>query len=80
MSELWKEIYSFIMERDEEAIKMQNLLNLEMERLIIPYENKLTEEELEMLRCLLYDMSEITQKQAFLYGIKLVIKFIAVLL
>ena len=80
MSELWLEIYSYIMERDREAVKMQNVINTEIERLIIPYKNKLTEEELETLRYLLYDVSEISQKQSVLYGIKLVIKFIAVLL
>ena len=36
MSDLWLEIYSHLMERDEDALKMQNIINIEMERLLIP--------------------------------------------
>ena len=76
MSDLWLEIYSHLMERDEDALKMQKIINTEMERLLIPYKGKLTEEENEKLNCLLYDIVNTTQKEAIIYGMKLVAKFI----
>lgn len=76
MSDLWLEIYSHLMERDEDALKMQNIINIEMERLLIPYKGKLTEEENEKLHYLLYDIINTTQKEAIIYGMKLITKFI----
>ena len=76
MSDLWLEIYSHLMERDEDALKMQNIINIEMERLLIPYKGKLTEEENEKLHNLLYDIINTTQKEAIIYGMKLITKFI----
>ena len=49
MSDLWLEIYSHLMERDEEALRMQHIITTETERLLIPYKSQLTEEELERL-------------------------------
>ena len=76
MSDLWLEIYSHLMERDEDALKMQNIINIEMERLLVPYKGKLTEEENEKLHYLLYDIINTTQKEAIIYGMKLITKFI----
>ena len=35
MSELWIEIYNHLTERDADAIKMQNAVNTEMERMLV---------------------------------------------
>ena len=45
MTDLWLEIYSHLMESDSDAIKMQNTIHTEMERLLVPYKNTITEEE-----------------------------------
>ena len=76
MSDLWLGIYSLIMESDEDALQRQNHINIEMERMLIPYKNKLSDEESEKLHTLLYDMVDITQKQAMLFGIKFMLKLI----
>ena len=36
MTDLWLEIYSHLMECDNDAIKMQNTIHTEMERLFFP--------------------------------------------
>ena len=74
MTDLWLEIYSHLMESDGDAIKMQHMINTEMERLLVPYKNTITEEENEKLHYLLYDVINVTQKEAILYGIKLIMK------
>lgn len=76
MSDLWLEIYSHLMERDEEALRMQHIITTEMERLLIPYKSQLTEEELEKLHYLLYDVINVAQKEAMLYGMKFIMKFL----
>lgn len=80
MDKLGEIIYNQIMENEESALQMQNRINSETEKLILPYKNKITEEEYEKLRYLMYDISEVSQKQSILFGIKLFIKFIFYLL
>lgn len=76
MNDLWLEIYSHLMERDDEALRMQHIITMEMERLLIPYKSQLTEEELEKLHYLLYDVINVAQKEAVMYGIKSMMKFL----
>lgn len=74
MSELWIEIYNHLMEMDKDAIKMQNRVNLELERMLIPYKDKISEEEKEKIYTFLYDIAYTAEREGALYGIKLVIK------
>lgn len=74
MSELLVEIYNHFMERDSDAIKMQNKVNKEMERMLVPYKDKLSEEEKEKLHYLLYDVIYVAEREAAFYGIKLMLK------
>ena len=74
MSELLIEIYNHLMERDSDAVKMQNKINTEMERMLIPYKDKLSEEEKEKMYAFLYDLSYIAEREATLYGIKLMMR------
>ena len=76
MSELWIEIYNHLTERDADAIKMQKTVDIEMERMLIPYKNELTEEEKEKMYTLLYDVIYIAEREATLYGIKLLMKLL----
>lgn len=76
MSELLVELYNHLMERDSDAIKMQNKVNTEMERMLVPYKSKLTEEESEKLHYLLYDVIYVAEREATLYGIKLMMKLL----
>ena len=74
MSDLWIEIFNHFMEADNDAIKMQNRVNLELERMLIPYKDKFTEEEKEKAYTFLYDVAYIAEREAMLYGIKLMMK------
>ena len=74
MSELLIEIYNHLMERDSDAVKMQNKISTEMERMLIPYKDKLSEEEKEKMYAFLYDLSYIAEREATLYGIKLMMR------
>lgn len=74
MSELLVEIYNHLMETDSDAKEMQNRVNLEMERMLIPHKSKLSEEEREKMYAFLYDLSYIAEREATLYGIKLMMK------
>lgn len=76
MSELLIEIYNHLMERDSDAVKMQNKINTEMERMLIPYKDKLSEEEREKMYAFLYDLSYIAEREATLYGIKLILRLL----
>lgn len=79
MSELLIEIYNHLMERDSDAVKMQNKINTEMERMLIPYKDKLSEEEREKMYTFLYDLSYIAEREGVLYGIKLVMRLLLIL-
>lgn len=74
MSELLVEIFNHLLERDEDAKEMQNKVNLELERMLIPYKQKFTEEEKEKVYTFLYDVAYISEREAMLYGIKLMMK------
>ena len=76
MSELLIEIYNHLMERDKDAIKMQNKVNTEMEQILVSYKDNLSEEELEKLNYLLYDVLYVAEREAILYGIKLIMKLL----
>ena len=76
MSELLIEIYTHLMERDSNAIKMQNKVNQEMERMLIPYKSNLTEEEKEKMYSFLYDVLYIAEREGTMYGIKLMLKLL----
>lgn len=76
MSELWIEIYNHLTEIDADAIKMQKAVDIEMERMLIPYKDKLSEEEKEKMYTLLYDVIYVAEKEATLYGIKLMLKLL----
>ena len=74
MSELFIELYNHLMERDSDAIKMQNAVTQEMERILIPYKGNFSEEEKEKMYTLLYDVIYVAEREATLYGIKLMMK------
>ena len=74
MSELLVEIYNHLMEMDKDAIKMQNRVNLELERMLIPYKDKFTEEEKEKAYTFLYDIAYTAEREGALYGIKLMMR------
>ena len=74
MSELLVEIFNHLLERDEDAKEMQNKVNLELERMLIPYKHKFTEEEKEKAYTFLYDVAYTAEREATLYGIKLIMR------
>ena len=74
MSELLVEIYNILMEQDESAKQMQNKVNLELERMLIPYKNELTEEEKEKVYTFLYDLAYTAEREGVLYGVKLMMR------
>ena len=76
MSELLIEIYTHLMERDSNAIKMQNTVNTEMEKMLVPYKNNLTEEEKEKMYSFLYDVLYTAEREGTMYGIKLMLKLL----
>ena len=79
MSELFIEIYNHFLERDEDAKEMQNKVNLELERMLIPYKDKFTEEEKEKVYTFLYDVAYISEREAVLYGVKLMMRLFLML-
>ena len=79
MKELLVEIFNHLLERDEDAKEMQNRVNLEIERMLIPYKDKFTEEEKEKAYIFLYDVAYISEREAMLYGIKLMMKLFLML-
>lgn len=79
MKELLVEIFNHLLERDEDAKEMQNRVNLEIERMLTPYKDKFTEEEKEKAYTFLYDVAYISEREAMLYGIKLMMKLFLML-
>ena len=76
MKELLVEIFNHFLERDEEAKEMQNRVNLELERMLIPYKNNFTEEEKEKEKVytFLYDVAYTAEREGTLYGLKLLMR------
>ncbi len=79
MSNLWIEIYNNLTETDSDAIKMQNRVNLELERMLITYKKELTEEEKEKMYNLFFDIIYIAERESTLYGIKLMMRLLLML-
>lgn len=76
MNELLMEIYTHLAERDSDAKKTKNTIDTEIEKLLIPYKSKLTEEEWEKLHYLAYDIAFIAEREATLYGMKFLLKLL----
>lgn len=79
MSELLIELFNHLMERDNDAIQMQNKVNLELEGMLIPYKDKFTEEEKEKAYTMFYDIAYIAEREGVLYGVKLMMKLFLML-
>lgn len=76
MNELLLEIYGHLMERDSDAKKTKNTIDTEIEKLLIPYKSKLTEEEWEKLHYLAYDIAFIAERESVFYGMKVILKLL----
>lgn len=79
MSKLLEEMSSYLMERDCDAIKMQNKVNQEMERMLVSYRDELSEDEKEKLYDFLYDLVFIAEREALLYETKFMLKLLLML-
>jgi len=76
MSELLVEIYNILVERDESAKEMQNKVNMEIERMLIPYKNELTEEK---AYTMFYDIAYTADREGVLFGVKLMMRLFLML-
>ena len=56
MSEFWVEIFNHILEIDTDAIKMQNRVNQELERMLIPYHIRINSQKKKRKRYTLFFM------------------------
>ena len=79
MTELFIEIFNIILERDENAKEMQNRVNMEIERMLIPYKNELTEEEKEKAYTMFYDIAYTAEREGVLYGFKILMRLFLML-
>lgn len=75
MNELLKRIYNEVISQEKDTVEMGKRLDAEIKKLLQPYAQQFNEQELEIIRGLLYAVELKTEQEAFQlgmsYGLKL---------
>lgn len=76
MNELLRKIYDTIICYEKDAVEMGWRIEEEIKYLIQPYQDKLTEDELEVLKNLLYGAALSGQREGFILGVQYTLKML----
>lgn len=80
MSELLKKIFDTIICYEKDSVEMGQTIETEIKNLMRPYQERLTDDEQEELKNLLYGISSIAEREGFLLGMKYTFKTLIALL
>ena len=76
MNDLLKKIYDTMICYDDETINVGKELDEEVNRLVQPYQNLYSEQEMEELKSKLYSISIQSERAGFILGVKWMMKLL----
>lgn len=76
MNDSLRKIYDTIICYEDETIEAGKRLDDEVKNVIMPYEKKLNINELEELKALLYGISNYSEREGFILGVKWAVKLL----
>lgn len=74
MDKLLKKIFDEIVSYEKDFIKMDAIINREIEKHAAVYQTKMNREDIEELKNLLYEISRISEREGFFLGIRYAIR------
>lgn len=74
MDKLLKKIFDEIVSYEKDFIKMDAIINREIEKHTAVYQTKMNREDIEELKNLLYEISRISEREGFFLGIRYAIR------
>lgn len=74
MNKLLKRIFDEIISYEKDFIKMDAIINREIEKHTAVYQTKMNREDIEELKNLLYEISRISEREGFFLGIRYAIR------
>lgn len=74
MDKLLKKIFDEIVSYEKDFIKMDAIINREIEKHTAVYQTKMNREDIEELKNLLYEISSISEREGFFLGIRYAIR------
>lgn len=76
MKELLKKIFNNVISQEEDAIKILKHVDEEIDKLIEPYKEQFSDEQLEEIKDLMYGTALIAEQEGFQLGIFYAIKLL----
>lgn len=76
MNELLKKIYESVITYEKDTVEMGSRVEIEINKLIKPYAEQLTDKEMEQLKNLLYQTALTAEQEGFQLGIKYTLKLL----
>lgn len=76
MNELLKKIYESVITYEKDTVEMGSRVDVEINKLIKPYAEQLTDKEMEQLKNLLYQTALTAEQEGFQLGIKYTLKLL----
>ena len=70
MNSLLEKIYREVIYHEEDAVRMENELAGEIDRLVAPYTDQLSEEQMEQFRAVIYEAVYAAEAKAFWLGMR----------
>lgn len=74
MDKLLKKIFDDIISYEKDFIKMDAIVNREIEKHTAEYQEKMNREEMEELKNLLYEITKISEREGFFLGIRYAVR------
>lgn len=74
MNELLKRIFTEIISKEDDCFKTEKYIDTKIQEIVGNYADKLSADELEELRGLLYHVALISEKEGFVLGMKYLLK------
>lgn len=80
MNELLKKIYEEVIYYEKDMFEAEKQIDTQINQLIEPYTNELTENDMELIKTLMYQTSLIAEQKGFLLGMKYMLKMLIMIL
>ena len=76
MNELLMKIYSEVLQYENDSIELGKMLDEEANELLVPYKEKFSENDIETIRTLMYNLSYEAERMGYIMGIKFIVQMI----
>ncbi len=80
MNELFRKIYDEVISREPDALEARKRIEMKVQTLVEPYQDRLTDSEMETLKDLMYSIAPVAEQEGVQLGIQFAFKILLELL